>query len=178
MKKIPVPIYCHRFAFSAEAQDDNQHVNNIEYVRMLQESAIAHTRQNGWAPEELYARGWTWVVRSHFIEYLKPCRAGEEIALYTWAASFKKIRSLRRYRFVRVADRAVLALSLIHISLPCRHCPTPTYTPERFARRLTGNIRATCSMCGFCWTMRASLPRYAGPLSFIWPVTIAPCTSC
>mgnify|MGYP003615508287 CR=1 FL=1 len=109
MKKIPVPIYCHRFAFSAEAQDDNQHVNNIEYVRMLQESAIAHTRQNGWAPEELYARGWTWVVRSHFIEYLKPCRAGEEIALYTWAASFKKIRSLRRYRFVRVADRAVLA---------------------------------------------------------------------
>ena len=26
---------------------------------------------------------------------------------------------------------------------------TPTYTPERFARRLTGNIRATCSMCGF-----------------------------
>ena len=33
----------------------------------------------------------------------------------------------------------------------------------------TGNIRATCSMCGFCWTMSFT-SRYAGPLSFIWPV--------
>lgn len=109
MKCSPAPLYCHRFAFPAEAQDENQHVNNIEYVRMLQESAIAHTRQNGWTPAELHARGWTWVVRSHFIEYLKPCRAGESIALYTWVAKFKKIRSQRNYRFVRIADGAILA---------------------------------------------------------------------
>ena len=48
-------------------------------------------------------------MRSHFIEYLQPCRAGEEIAVHTWVANFKKIRSLRKYRFVRVADGAVLA---------------------------------------------------------------------
>ena len=109
VKKEPVPVYVHRFAFPPEAEDPNHHVNNVEYVRMLQESAIAHTRRNGWAPEELHERGWTWVVRSHFIEYLQPCRAGEDIALHTWVANFKKIRSLRKYRFVRVADGAVLA---------------------------------------------------------------------
>ena len=109
MKNEPVRVYCHRFAFPPAAEDENQHVNNIEYVRMLQESAIAHTRQNGWTPEELHTRGWTWVVRSHFIEYHQPCQAGEEIALYTWVANFRRIRSRRKYRFVRVADGAVLA---------------------------------------------------------------------
>ncbi|NLG33786.1 MAG: acyl-CoA thioesterase [Lentisphaerae bacterium] len=105
----PVRIYEHRFAFPPEAEDENRHVNNIEYVRMLQEAAIAHTRVNGWAPEELHTRGWTWVVRSHFIEYLQPGRAGEDIALFTWVADFRKIRSRRKYRFVRVSDGAVLA---------------------------------------------------------------------
>jgi acyl-CoA thioester hydrolase len=109
MTKQPVRIYGHRFAFSPSAEDENRHVNNIEYVRMMQESAIAHTRINGWTPEELHTRGWTWVARSHFIEYLQPCRAGEEIVIETWVANFRKIRSLRKYRFVRAADGAVLA---------------------------------------------------------------------
>jgi acyl-CoA thioester hydrolase len=109
MKKDPVRIHCHRFSFPPEAEDENRHVNNIEYVRMLQESAIAHTRQNGWTPEELHAHGWTWVVRSHFIEYLQPCRSGEEIAIYTWVANFRRIRSLRKYCFVRISDSAILA---------------------------------------------------------------------
>ena len=109
MKNAPVRVYAHRFSFPPEAEDENHHVNNVEYVRMLQESAIAHTRQNGWTPEELHGRGWTWVVRSHYIEYLQPCRSGEEIVLHTWVSNFRKIRSLRKYRFVRVADGAILA---------------------------------------------------------------------
>lgn len=109
MKKDPVRIYCHRFAFPPEAEDENRHVNNLEYVRMLQEAAIAHTRQNGWTPEELRKHGWTWVVRSHFIEYHQPCQPGQAIALYTWVANFQRIRSLRKYRFVRVVDGAILA---------------------------------------------------------------------
>ena len=109
MKHDPVRVYTHRFVFPPEAEDENQHVNNIEYVRLLQESAIAHTRQNGWTPEELHSCDWTWVVRSHFIEYLQPCRAGEPITVQTWVANFQKIRSLRKYRFVRESDGALLA---------------------------------------------------------------------
>lgn len=109
MKRNPVRIYRQRFAFSPEAEDENRHVNNVEYVRMMQESAIAHTRVNGWTPEELRLRGWTWVARSHFIEYLQPCRAGEDVVIETWVANFRKIRSLRKYRFVRVSDGALLA---------------------------------------------------------------------
>lgn len=109
MKNEPARIHAHRFAFPPEAEDENRHVNNIEYVRMMQEAAIAHTRRNGWTPEELHEHGWTWVARSHFIEYLQPCRAGEDIDLLTWVADFKKIRSRRKYRFVRAADGVLLA---------------------------------------------------------------------
>lgn len=109
MKRDPVRIFRYPFVFSPEAEDENRHVNNIEYVRRMQEAAIAHTRQNGWTPEELQARGWTWIVRAHFIEYLQPARAGENIAVDTWVAGFQKIRSLRKYRFMRLADGQVLA---------------------------------------------------------------------
>jgi acyl-CoA thioester hydrolase len=81
----------------------------VEYVRMLQESAIAHTHHNGWHTEKLREHGWTWVVRSHQIEYLQPCMAGEPVAVYTWVHTFKKIRSIRRYRFIRESDGVVLA---------------------------------------------------------------------
>ena len=109
MKTGPVRIYIHRFSFPPQAEDENRHVNNIEYVRMMQEAAIAHTRVNGWTPEELHARGWTWVARSHYIEYLQPCQADEAIEIHTWVADFRKVRSRRKYRFVRAAGGAVLA---------------------------------------------------------------------
>ena len=53
--------------------------------------------------------GAIWVARSHKIEYLSPAFVGEEIEAQTWVVNFRKIRSLRRYRFVRTADQKLLA---------------------------------------------------------------------
>jgi acyl-CoA thioester hydrolase len=50
-----------------------------------------------------------WVVRSHWIEYLSPAFAGERIRVQTWVADLRKVRSLRRYQCIRVADNVVLA---------------------------------------------------------------------
>ena len=90
MKKDPVRVYTHRFVFPPEAEDENQHVNNIEYVRLLQESAIAHNPAKRVDTEELHSCDWTWVVRSHFIEYLQPCRAGEPITVQTWVGQLSE----------------------------------------------------------------------------------------
>jgi acyl-CoA thioester hydrolase len=45
----------------------------------------------------------------HRIEYLSPAFAGETVIVLTWVADFRKVRSLRRYRFIRAADQKVLA---------------------------------------------------------------------
>jgi acyl-CoA thioester hydrolase len=55
------------------------------------------------------ALGATWVIRTHHIEYFSPAFAGDAITVLTWVANFRKVRSLRRYKFVRNADRTVLA---------------------------------------------------------------------
>lgn len=98
-----------RFAFPASSEDLNEHVNNVEYVRMMQEAAIAHVDEVGWPTEKLREEGLTWVVREHRIGYRKPCFAGEAVSLYTWVHDFQRFRSRRRYRFVRESDGALLA---------------------------------------------------------------------
>jgi acyl-CoA thioester hydrolase len=49
------------------------------------------------------------VVRAHRIEYVRPAFAGDAIEVLTWVAHFRGIRSLRKYKFVRPVDHALLA---------------------------------------------------------------------
>ena len=50
----------------------------------------------------------TWVVREHKVEYLLPAFAGEEIEIRTWVENIRRVRSLRKYEFVRKADGKTL----------------------------------------------------------------------
>src|SRR5207253_4254713 len=83
-------------------------VNNVAYVQWMQDAAVAHAAAAGCTgmTKEI---GATWVARTHRIEYLSPAFAGDGITVVTWVADFRKVRSLRRYKFVRPADRKVLA---------------------------------------------------------------------
>jgi acyl-CoA thioester hydrolase len=48
-------------------------------------------------------------VRSHFIEYLRPAFAGDEIVIFTWAASLALREVCRRYLFRHADDHRVPA---------------------------------------------------------------------
>lgn len=66
----------------ADADMDRQgHVNNVAFVRYIQDIAIAHWRSVASAEVQT---AYTWVVRRHEIEYLRPAFAGEELLLRTW----------------------------------------------------------------------------------------------
>jgi acyl-CoA thioester hydrolase len=65
-----------------DADVDRQgHVNNVAFVRYVQEVAVAHWRAV--ASAELRA-AFTWVVRRHEIEYLRPGLPNDELLLRTW----------------------------------------------------------------------------------------------
>lgn len=102
-------IFRHKFIIPADANDWNGHVNNVNYVQWMQDVATLHSDAQGCTFESCQKLGAAWVVRSHQIEYLRPAFAGEEIEMQTWVCSFKRTRSLRRYRFVRSGDKALLA---------------------------------------------------------------------
>jgi acyl-CoA thioester hydrolase len=101
------PVYQYEFIIPDEAADENGHVNNVLYVQWMQDAAVRHYQAMG-GRQVTQELGATWVVRSHKIEYLSPAFTGEQIRVLTWVSNMRRVRSLRRYRFVRVANEKLL----------------------------------------------------------------------
>ena len=101
-------IYQFDIEVSANDVDRNGHVNNVVYIQWMQDAAIAHARASGCAKAS-EAVGATWVVRTHHVEYLSPAFAGDKITVLTWPSNFQRVRSLRKYKFIRAKDQAVIA---------------------------------------------------------------------
>src|SRR4029453_16501966 len=78
-------VYTHEFEIPASALDANGHANNVEFVRWMQEAAIAHAEARGLNAATRQA-GAAWVVRSHKVEYKRPAFAGERVRVLTWVA--------------------------------------------------------------------------------------------
>ena len=101
------PIYSYEFTVPEDAVDENGHVNNVMYVQWMQDAAVRHYEAMG-GRQVTIDIGATWVVRLHKVEYLRPAFAGERIKVETWVVNMRRVRSLRRYRFLRAADGQVL----------------------------------------------------------------------
>lgn len=84
--------------------DENAHVNNVEYVRWMQEAAIAHSDAAGCTAATV-ADGAAWFVRSHRIEYLRPVNAGETVEVFTWVEGVRRASSVRKYEMMRRSEQ-------------------------------------------------------------------------
>ena len=96
-------IHREEFAVPESAIDRNGHVNNVAFVQWMQDVATRHFDSGG-VNAAMEAAGGTWVARSHKIEYLSPAFAGECLQALTWIVEFSRVRSLRRYKFLRASD--------------------------------------------------------------------------
>lgn len=89
-----------------EVIDENGHVNNVAYVQWMQDIAVEHYASIGGI--EAQGPDATWVVREHKIEYFLPAFENEQIEIHTWVENIRRVRSLRKYEFVRKADDKIL----------------------------------------------------------------------
>jgi acyl-CoA thioester hydrolase len=124
-------VYPHPVTIPPSAQDVNGHASNIEFVRWMQDAAVAHADAVGCAAAT-FAMGATWVIRSHKIEYRKPAYVGETIAVRTWIADVRRVASLRRYEFVRGDD--VLAVGETEWVFVDASTGRPRRIPDDFKR--------------------------------------------
>jgi acyl-CoA thioester hydrolase len=99
-------VYSKNYIIPRSAIDENGHVNNVAYVQWMQDIAVEHYSSIGGVTAQ--GPDSTWVVREHKIEYLLPAFAEEEIEIKTWVENVRRVRSLRKYEFVRKADGKVL----------------------------------------------------------------------
>lgn len=87
--------------------DGHGHVNNVAYVRWMQDIAVEHyAALGGMEAQQLFG---TWFVRKHEVEYLLPGKLGDRVEIRTWVENLQRVRSLRKYEFIRVEDGKTLA---------------------------------------------------------------------
>ncbi len=103
---MPDRVYIRSFTIPADVIDENGHVNNVAYVQWMQDIAVEHYASIGGI--EAQGDEATWFIREHKIEYFLPAFAGEEIEIKTWVENVRRVRSLRKYEFVRKSDSKVL----------------------------------------------------------------------
>ena len=106
---MPIPVYEHHITVLSSDIDENQHANNLCYLRWMNEAAIAHSAENGWSALRYVDFGASWFARKHTIEYLAPSFEGDKLVVCTGVIDWKSIRSTRKYRFIRVSDNKVIA---------------------------------------------------------------------
>lgn len=88
--------------------DELGHVNNVVYVRWVQDVAIAHWQATA-TPDQLAALAW--VALRHEIDYKHPALLTDGIIASTWVGTAEAVRFERHVEILRAADRKVLARS-------------------------------------------------------------------
>jgi acyl-CoA thioester hydrolase len=111
--------------------DPQRHINNVAYLRYIQDAAVAHWRSV--APAEVQA-AVTWVVRRHEIDYLKLGLPGDELLAKTWVGEPSGATWERFTEISRIADGQILVKArTVWVLLDAA-----TGRPRRVDARLTG----------------------------------------
>lgn len=98
--------YSKTITIPKSAIDGNGHVNNVAYVQWMQDIAVEHYASIGGI--EAQGPDATWVIREHRVEYFLPAFEDEEVEVRTWVENIRRVRSLRKYEFVRKTDGKTL----------------------------------------------------------------------
>jgi acyl-CoA thioester hydrolase len=102
------PDEAFEMAISVLPSDIDQlgHVNNVTYLRWVQDVAIAHWQKEA-SPEDQKALGW--VVARHEIDYKRPAFLKDSIIARTWVGTATEARFERHTELLRAEDRRLLA---------------------------------------------------------------------
>jgi acyl-CoA thioester hydrolase len=99
-------VFTHTIAITPDDIDEMNHVNNVVYVRWVQDAAAAHW--NALAPEELKKK-YAWVVLRHEIAYKSSAKLGDPVKAETWISSREGVRSIRHVKLSHAETGIILA---------------------------------------------------------------------
>lgn len=96
--------FSHVFRVSPDDIDEQGHVNNVEYLRWIQDVAVAHWRH---AASEEQLEKYSWITVRHEIDYKKPAFENEEIVATTWVGEWTHVTCERFTEISRGDDLLV-----------------------------------------------------------------------
>jgi acyl-CoA thioester hydrolase len=86
--------------------DELGHVNNVVYLRWIQDAAVAHWRTLATAEQQAEL---VWVAVRHEIDYKRPTVLGDRVVARTWVGVADAVRFERHTEIIREVDRKLLA---------------------------------------------------------------------
>jgi acyl-CoA thioester hydrolase len=120
--------------------DELGHVNNVTYLRWVQEIAVAHWRAAAPAADQA---ALAWVVVRHEIDYKRPAFLHDQILARTWVGTAARHRFERHTELLRATNRKILARARTIWCPIDRHTGKPTdVSAELRARFATPNSPA------------------------------------
>lgn len=101
--------FSHFFRVSAADIDAQGHVNNVVYVRWIQDVAVAHWLA---VTTEETREKYTWMLTRHEIDYKKQTFENEEVTATTWVGKAQRITCERFTKITRSNDLLCQARSI------------------------------------------------------------------
>jgi acyl-CoA thioester hydrolase len=98
-------IFTHPIVVQADDIDALGHVNNVVYVRWVQEVAAAHWESV--APSDFLTR-YSWVVLRHEIDYRNPAFMNDELTGQTWVGEHYGAKFDRFVKITRRGDEKII----------------------------------------------------------------------
>lgn len=126
----PRVIFKHQITVLAKDIDEMGHVNNVVYLRWVQEVAEAHWKKS--APEELRAK-YAWVVLRHEIDNVSPAVLNDVLIGNTWVDLPDGARSTRH---VEIFNQTTNKLSAKAKTTWCL-LSTASMRPKRIEKDIT-----------------------------------------
>ena len=103
-----------RVTVTEQDLDELRHVNNIVYVRWIQDVAFAHSVAVGLPMEKYRSLGAFFVVRRHEVDYLRSAVLGEELEVETRIIDSSLVTAHRQTCIRRVADGQLMVQAKTH----------------------------------------------------------------
>jgi len=98
-----------KVAVTADDIDDLDHVNNLVYVRWVQQAAVDHSTALGLGLAEYLRLGQAFVVRRHEVEYLRSALRGEALIVETRVTHLGPASSTRQTEIRRAESGEPIA---------------------------------------------------------------------
>lgn len=116
--------------------DNLGHVNNVIYLRYVQDVATAHWNQV--APQE-FKQQCSWVVLRHEIDYVSPALMGDVLFASTWVGKTEGVRSIR---FVELKNKKTGKLIAKACTVWCM-LDSITLKPKRINENIISLLQVT-----------------------------------
>lgn len=107
---VAIPLMYERtFRVRYDECDRTEAVREAEYLRYAQEAAFDASTAAGYGQAEYQAMQRIWLIRETVLDFAGWLRYGDALAVKTWVADFRRVRSRRAYEMRHGASRALIA---------------------------------------------------------------------